>query len=190
MPQSRDNSRTPRKKRGKLSRAKWLDAGLALLTEQGINGVKLANLTRYLCVSIGSFYHHFRDMKDFTRALSDHYADHIVVDLIQDVIASSEDPIEQLKQLYLRTEKRDLLKLDSAMRSLALIEPEAADAMNRGEKRVLNFMSDALVRTGLEEEDARARAFAMLSMEMASVLMQNDEDLHPLRRRAFAILSS
>ncbi len=55
------------------TRERWLDAGLALLTEQGPAGVTIDALCGRLGLTKGSFYHHFRGRSAFQVALLDHF---------------------------------------------------------------------------------------------------------------------
>jgi AcrR family transcriptional regulator len=55
------------------TRERWLDTGLALLTEQGPAGVTIDALCGRLGLTKGSFYHHFRGRSAFQVALLDHF---------------------------------------------------------------------------------------------------------------------
>lgn len=188
-----ENHRQDRKKaagrqRERLTRGDWLEAGQAVLIAQGIRGLRLANLTRHLKVSIGSFYHHFEDMEAFLGALAEYYS-RLIDGLIEEICSVERDPIERLKQLYLETETRDLLRLDAAMRNLAMIEPRAADAMARSESTIMDFMAGALVEAGFDARAARARAFAMLSIEISAMTSIPADEIRDLRRNIFVILT-
>lgn len=184
-----DQRPSARRPRERLSRVDWLEAGQAVLIAQGIKGLRLANLTRHLGVSIGSFYHHFHDMEAFLGALADHYSTGVIDRLIEEICAVECDPIERLKQLYLKTETRGLLRLDAAMRNLAMIEPRAAAAMARSEGKIMDFMTDALIEAGFDKDAARARAFAMLSIEVSAIMSLQADDIRDLRRRVFLVLT-
>ena len=55
------------------TRERWLDEGLALLTEQGPGGVTIDALCARLGLTKGSFYHHFRGRSGFQVALLEHF---------------------------------------------------------------------------------------------------------------------
>ena len=53
----------------------WMEVGLRVLSEYGINGVTIERMTGVLGVTKGSFYHHFRHVKDFEAQLIAYWAD-------------------------------------------------------------------------------------------------------------------
>lgn len=52
-----------------LSREAWINAATATLERRGIANVKIDHLSRQLKVTRGSFYFHFRDLKDLLSSL-------------------------------------------------------------------------------------------------------------------------
>jgi AcrR family transcriptional regulator len=59
----------------RLSVDDWIDAGLALLAEEGPSGVKIDRLCVRLGVTKGSFYWHFTDLAAFLKALADRWGE-------------------------------------------------------------------------------------------------------------------
>jgi AcrR family transcriptional regulator len=55
------------------SNERWLDEGLALLAESGVNAVTIEALSDRLGLSKGSFYHHFKGMPGYHAALLAHF---------------------------------------------------------------------------------------------------------------------
>ena len=59
----------------RLSVTDWITAGLTLLSEEGIGGVKIQRLCERLGVTKGSFYWHFTDLDAFLGAMAKYYED-------------------------------------------------------------------------------------------------------------------
>ena len=55
------------------TKQRLLTAGLAMLLEQGYNGLGIQALLAATGIPKGSFYHHFRDKEDFGVQVIDHY---------------------------------------------------------------------------------------------------------------------
>ncbi|MDF0529068.1 TetR/AcrR family transcriptional regulator [Tsukamurella sp. 8F] len=55
------------------ARRRYLDAGMAVLAEQGYPGLKLATVCRHLGTTTGSFYHAFESWPEFQRDLIAHW---------------------------------------------------------------------------------------------------------------------
>lgn len=55
------------------SRTRWLDEGLTVLADAGLNAVTIEALCERLGLSKGSFYHHFKGIAGYHAALLAHY---------------------------------------------------------------------------------------------------------------------
>ncbi len=57
------------------SKQDWLEAGLHTLGKDGVNGLTIERMTEELGVTKGSFYHHFKNVRDFEEQLVVYWAD-------------------------------------------------------------------------------------------------------------------
>lgn len=153
---------------GRLSGADWLEAGQQLLCERGISAIKLAELTRRLGVSTGSFYHHFTDFEQYLGELANHYTVERVMSDLQ--VAGSDGeapPVERLRRLARRSNEAGTFALDRAMRIWATMDPRAEAAVRRAEALVLDFTARCFVDLGFDREEALLRAGVLLSVNVA-----------------------
>ena len=60
-------------KRVRLSQADWLLETLDVLQQQGIDGVKIVVIAERLGVTSGSFYWHFKNLRDLTSKLLEYW---------------------------------------------------------------------------------------------------------------------
>lgn len=56
------------------SREDWLESGIKILGEAGVNGLTIERMAAEMSLTKGSFYHHFRSMDDFKRQLVAYWA--------------------------------------------------------------------------------------------------------------------
>jgi AcrR family transcriptional regulator len=123
----------------RLSRQDWLAAGLKVLGTAGTAGLTIEKMTSTLGVTKGSFYHHFRNVRDFREQLIAHWSD-------QYLSTSSDIP----------QDPNDLLPLlDSIMGEAfgPVTEPELAI-------RIWAHQDD-YVRSHVEKVDAARREFIL-----------------------------
>ena len=160
-------SRQQVRRNGRLSRLDWLEAGQAILCENGIAGLKLAALTKRLRVSTGSFYHHFTDFEAYLSALADHFTADQVRDALRQ--AADADPLVRMRRIRSLSIKTRLFQLDSAMRVWAATDARAATTMRNAERIVLTFLAEAFRDLGYPRHEAALRARILLSTNVARI---------------------
>ncbi len=162
-------SRGRPRRNGRLSRLDWLEAGQAILCENGIAGLKLAALTRRLRVSTGSFYHHFVDLEAYLNALADHFTADQVRDTLRQASDGGADPLTRMRRLRRISVKTRMFQLDSAMRIWAATDTRAAATMRAAERIVLDFLTQAFRDLGYAGNEAALRARLLLSANVARI---------------------
>lgn len=80
------------------SRDAYLETGLAVLSDLGYGGLKLAEVCNRLGVTSGSFYHFFSNWAAYTRELIDHWQRVSTTRLIESVRAET-DPRRRIDRL-------------------------------------------------------------------------------------------
>jgi len=162
-------SRGRSRRNSRLSRLDWLEAGQAILCENGIAGLKLAALTRRLRVSTGSFYHHFSDFETYLNALADHFTADQVRDTLRQASEGGADPLTRMRRIRSISIKTRLFQLDSAMRIWAATDARAAATMRNAERIVLAFLAQAFRDLGYARAEAALRARMLLSANVARI---------------------
>ena len=69
-------SAAPARPGSRLTVDDWIDAGFALIAEEGMRAVKIDRLCERLGVTKGSFYWHFSDVGAYFRALAEDWGRH------------------------------------------------------------------------------------------------------------------
>ena len=81
-----------------LSREAYFDAGLAVLSDLGYGGLKLAEVCGRLGVTSGSFYHYFSNWSAYTHGLVNHWKQACTTELL-DCCSHMPDPRRRINQL-------------------------------------------------------------------------------------------
>jgi len=139
-----------------LSARDWLDRGLKALARNGFTALKADPLAKAMGVSRGSFYWHFADVGAFHAALLKHWHEVAAEQIIAEVEATS--PGHQALELLLRRAFGERLKLESAVRAWASIDPAARAAVQAIDRRRLDYIEHLLGQAGLPAGVAGARA--------------------------------
>lgn len=147
----------------RLSVDDWLQAGYAIVAEEGLNALKLDRLCNRLDVTKGSFYWHFADMAAYRRALIESWAqlkdeDRSEIEQISDV-----EPRERLSRMMASLVRPRQWSLERAMREWARSDETVATAVRAADRRTLKAVRQAFSDFGFEPEDAELRAQVMFA---------------------------
>lgn len=136
----------------------WLQAGYAIVADEGLNALKLDRLTARLNVTKGSFYWHFADMAAYRQALIESWAQLKDTDR-RDIEAMSDvEPRERLSQMMASLVRPRLWTLERAMREWARFDDTVAAAVRAADRRLLKAVRQAFCDYGFDDEEAELRA--------------------------------
>lgn len=140
----------------KLTRDDWLEHGMKTLAEDGFGALKADLLAKSLKVSRGSFYWHFRDLKEFHRALLDEWHKRAT----QQVIAWLEQTASGTERLKLLVRRAWTVnnRTERAVRAWATHSPEIARRLEAVDRQRIDYMTSLLRSAGLSPKQARAHA--------------------------------
>lgn len=136
------------------NRTVWTDQGLRTLESHGHVALKAQPLAKALNVSRGSFYWHFADIGDFHSALLLRWRERMFERIVEAVTRTGDDPLRRLLERVLSEPSR----LEIAVRSWALVNPQAAIMVDDVDQRRVEFIKDLLCNMGCPPELARTRA--------------------------------
>jgi AcrR family transcriptional regulator len=141
----------------KLNRQNWLGAGLEILAEQGLQGLRIMPIAQQLGVTKGSFYWHFNNLEDYQLALLQEWEQRHTQQIIQYVEGQGGDALTKLRNLMTVTVNADA-RLAKAIRSWADTNPLAHAAQSRVDLDRLVYLQSLLTKLGWA--DNKAKAFA------------------------------
>jgi AcrR family transcriptional regulator len=136
-----------------LNRTKYFELGLDLLAEVGAKAVTIDALCTRLQVTKGSFYHHFSGVRDFMSQLLGYWEDTYGQRLAREALAVR-GPAELIPLLKYGATYTVHHEAESAIRALALSDPEAAEMQRRVDQGREDLLVDAFVGAGMPPETA------------------------------------
>ncbi|ACY21352.1 regulatory protein TetR [Gordonia bronchialis DSM 43247] len=140
----------------------WLDAGLRLLVEEGVDALKVARLSSVLGVTKGSFYWHFADIAAMKSALAQQCAGAHEAFVARLDGLTTLPPGDRLDAMRTMLADPHRWRVESALRRWADVDPILAGSVALLDQRILDVSADALRDIGFSAADAQARASVLL----------------------------
>jgi AcrR family transcriptional regulator len=142
----------------RLSVEAWLEAGYALLAEDGVRALKVDRLCQQAGVTRGSFYWHFEDMDDYRAKLVESWNTFLDEDRQSLAELEALPPRERLSAMMIALVRPQHWMLERAMREWARTDPVAAANIRAADRRVLRTVTKAYADYGFAPADAKLRA--------------------------------
>ncbi|OBK19280.1 TetR/AcrR family transcriptional regulator [Mycobacterium asiaticum] len=144
----------------RLSVDDWLQAGYAIVAEEGLTALKLDRLCARLGVTKGSFYWHFADMPAYRQALIESWAqlrdeDRSEIERMRDL-----EPRERLSRMMAALVRPRHWSLERAIREWARSDDSVAAAVRTADRRLLKAVRQAFSDFGFDAAEADLRANA------------------------------
>lgn len=142
----------------RLSAEDWIQRGLKSLELKGPKALKAEPLAVELGVSRGSFYWHFKNVRDYHRAVLEAWEQSAVEAPYDRTLELGEDdPVQALERL-IASSMKVRVGLESAVLSWASDDAPAAEAVQRVNRRRMELLAGLLLQAGVSAEVAQARA--------------------------------
>ena len=142
----------------RLSVQDWLQAGYALLAEEGARALKVERLCQQAGVTRGSFYWHFEDIDHYRAALVDSWNTFLDKDRQELAELDALPPRERLSAMMTALVSPEHWMLERAMREWARTDPAAAANVRAADRRLLRSVAKAYSDYGFTTADAKLRA--------------------------------
>jgi len=136
----------------------WLQAGYAILAEDGIKPLKIDRLCARLKVTKGSFYWHFDGMPSYRAALVEGWRNLRDEDRSQIEAIGELPPRDRLAQMMASLVSPRHWTLERAMREWARSDDAVADSVRDADRRVLAAVRTAFEDYGFDVDEAELRA--------------------------------
>ncbi len=150
----------------RLSVTDWIQAGFAILADDGPNALRVDRLCERLGVTKGSFYWHFADLAAYRDALVDAWGSLQDQDRQRFENSPDVEPRERLRFMMQAVMNPQQWALERAMRVWALTDEAAAANVRKSDVRVLRAVYQAFLDAGFESEDAKVRSAAFFGAGM------------------------
>ncbi len=163
--------------RASLTPERWIEAAMALLTDHGIDQVRVDVLARDLGVTRGSFYWHFRDREDLLRSVLQAWRQRATEGLTQRLEQASSDPREQLRDVlslpFRGRSAARAARIELAIRAWARRDALARQYVDEADASRIGYIAQVFSALGFAIGEARARAFLLYSYLVAESVLAN-----------------
>jgi AcrR family transcriptional regulator len=167
----KSNSRAPRQT-PRLDASSWVDCALEVLTERGIDGVRVEVLAKRLGVTKGSFYWHFDDRRALLAAMLQTWRKRATLGIIERLESTHEPAARRLSRLLrLQFEARHAeigAEIELSIRLWARHDPQTAQALQEIDELRLRYIAKLLGELGVAKDAVRARAVLIYCYMRAS----------------------
>lgn len=140
-------------KKARLRRSDWIEAGLWLLAEEGLESVTIDRLCIKLGLTKGSFYWHFKGSQELLQSMADYWSNSS--DFLDTLRTSDKDDWEQISEIARRVGDLGYGRIDKAMRVWADSCSETAESVRKTDREVMRFVAEKLINIGLNSADAK-----------------------------------
>ncbi|WP_264212056.1 TetR/AcrR family transcriptional regulator [Leisingera thetidis] len=160
--------------RARVSEDDWLAAAYEVLTESGVEAVKVMPLAKRLGVSRTSFYWHFKDREALLEAMIRRWEDKNTGNLVARTEAYAESIAEALFNLFDCWIDPGLFdaRLDLAIRNWARNDTGLQARLDRADTRREQAVTAMFTRFGYAADDALIRARTMIYTQIGYISMQ------------------
>jgi AcrR family transcriptional regulator len=149
----------------KLGRQDWIEVGLVVLAESGVEAVRVEPLAKRMKVTKGSFYWHFKDRNDLLDAILAQWVEVDTDRVIERVNQLDVDPKTKLLHLFELAIADDSLtpgladgSIENAIRAWATNDAKVAAVLEQVDRQRLNYTKDLFLEIGFPEVEALVRA--------------------------------
>ncbi|MGI9482550.1 MAG: TetR/AcrR family transcriptional regulator [Hyphomicrobiales bacterium] len=178
------------KAKKRLSRNDWVRGALEILQERGVDGVKIVVIAERLDVTSGSFYWHFKDLRELLECLLDYWetelTDAIIV-VARNLSGSAEDRILTLMQEVIAT---DAAAYDHVISVWARSDPKARETYERTIQKRFEFAAWMFRQAGFNTRQAAVRGRLMVTYLMgeSSISLKSNRKWRSIVRDEFDVL--
>jgi AcrR family transcriptional regulator len=138
----------------------WIQAGYAILAEDGLQALKIDRLCDRLGVTKGSFYWHFEGMPSYRSALIQSWGELRDQDRAALDEMTGAPPRERLSRMMFSLVSPRLWTLERAMREWARSDESVATSVQAADRRLLRAVRQAFLDYGFADDEADVRATA------------------------------
>ncbi len=141
----------------KLGRQDWIDLGLRVIAESGVEAVRVEPLAKLLDVTKGSFYWHFKNRDELLEAILHDWVSRETDSIIEKVEVAGGDASAKLLHLF-ELAIQDDGQVENAIRAWAVNDSKAAAVLNQVDQRRLGYTKDLFLEVGFTPFEAMVRA--------------------------------
>ncbi len=170
-----DSTISSGKQRPALDREAWIRRALAVVAEDGMDGLRVETLAKKLGVTKGSFYWHFRDRRDLVDAVLETWRDGRIRDIRKQTSADPGGELDALRHtidVYSAAKSRKGIAIEAAIRMWARQDATTAAIVEEVDATRLDCTRQLFVALGLPDAEAKARSVLLYAYVFGFSMMQ------------------
>lgn len=170
----------------RLDAKAWVFAALALLAEQGVDGVRVEPLAKRLNVTKGSFYWHFKDRDALLEVMLSEWRKKATITIIERLDSERSSPADRLRRLlrlpHASGASEVAAAIELSIRLWGRRDERARRTLEEVDRLRLVYIANLMRDCGVRDELAHARAVIAYSyIRVATTLIPaEDEQLRQL----------
>lgn len=179
-------------RKARVSKTDWLNAGLDVLKESGIEAVRIERLAGRLGVAKSGFYYHFRDREDLRQKLLDYWLALDGSPLLRERMLRAASPQERLRIVADVVNDSELSQLDSAVRQWAQTDLKVRRVWRKEVNKRLEHIRGIFSQLGFEGDELEMRVRTFVAYYSSEGTMFSDlstKDREALRDLRIALLT-
>tara|TARA_R110001606_G_scaffold47570_1_gene121215 strand:+ start:43146 stop:43763 length:618 start_codon:yes stop_codon:yes gene_type:complete len=173
------SSKRGRKAKARLTADDWIRVAGTVLAQEGIAAVRVEPLAAKLGVTKGSFYHHFPDRPALHRAILDDWRRRATKGIISRLNENVTDARTRLMGVFSLPSRgqraAEGANLELAIRLWAKNDNEAKRILQEVDEQRLDYIASLFEKMGLDQRNARARAFILYASTMGHAMFSLDD---------------
>lgn len=175
----------------RLGKQDWINFGLKVLAESGVEAVRVEPLAKRLGVTKGSFYWHFQNRDALLEALLQEWMNRETSSILEQVEKTGGDANTKLLHLFELAIENDS-KLENAVRAWGWGDIKAANVVAQIDKKRLNYTQNLFLQLGFTPFEALVRArtayYALVGEFTVGIQIHQNERLKEARiQHAFLV---
>jgi len=144
--------------RQRFSKNQWLEAGLKMLSNQGVDKLSIGNLSRTVGVAKTSFYWHFKDRQDLLDHMLEYWVSEFNAVLTDNPDLPQLPPQQRLQAIADTVVGQDLAKYELAIRGWASHDEAAMAVFDNIHSRRMAVIRRAFADAAFDEQEQDTRA--------------------------------
>lgn len=173
-----DIEMTDKVKRQRFSKNEWLEAGLKMLAEQGVDKLTISSLSRVVGIAKTSFYWHFKDRQDLMDHMLEYWASEFTFAVSENPQLPQLEPEQRLRAITDTLIEQKLLKYELAICAWASHDKSVKAMFDSIYRRRMEVIRGAFADAGFDEEEQEVRAQTFLCYQTTGGVLRGAPHSH------------
>ena len=141
----------------RVTKTEWLEKALEILSEKGIESVKIEVLAKNLNTSRSGFYWHFKNREELLKEMLNYWSREFTQVGTKNPRFIELEPKQRLKETMKLINDYDLAKYEIAIRSWAQNDPMAKKAVKTVYRERMDFIRNIFYELGFKGDELEMR---------------------------------